>query len=485
MKRNFRIIITIWVAWILSSCQSWLEVKPYDQLSEKQVFATTEGFRNALNGVYIELNSANLYGQQLTMTTVEYLANRFVVDDINVAPSVISKHWYDDDAAKAYFDAIWQKAYGLIANINVLLDNCESGRGNVLSEMNYGIIKGEAQAVRAMLHLDLFRLFGPMYPEGAEEETIPYNKKVSTVVVNYKGKEFMDHVLTDLKEARDLLKKYDPIIEKGPSINQDMYDNFRNRTYRMNYYAVETLLARAALYAGEKDSAYIAAKEVIAAQEKWFPFIKMTDIVGNVVSPDRIFSSEVLFALEHLRRWDNFKVAFNPEANNSMLSVISTWTQTLGYYGNPAGMSEWATDYRALPMFADSRVVGTTTNYICSKYAKVPTTDSLLNHTIPLIRISEAYYIAAECSTDEAERYDLMMTIRKNRGLNKPGAAYFKDNFEAYLTREYYREFLCEGQLFFYFKRKHLESIKTGDGMDASLSALQYVLPKAKSEIEY
>ena len=48
------------------SCESWLNVTPSDRLSEEMLFNDREGFVKALNGVYIELNTNELYGRNLT-----------------------------------------------------------------------------------------------------------------------------------------------------------------------------------------------------------------------------------------------------------------------------------------------------------------------------------------------------------------------------------------------------------------------------------
>ena len=45
-------------------------------------------------------------------------------------------------------------------NCNIIIEKCDAKR-EVLSDVYYGLYKGEAIALRAMLHLDMLRLFGP------------------------------------------------------------------------------------------------------------------------------------------------------------------------------------------------------------------------------------------------------------------------------------------------------------------------------------
>ena len=60
------------------SCESWLNVTPSDRLSEEMLFNDREGFVKALNGVYIELNTNELYGRNLTAGALD------VMDSIKV-----------------------------------------------------------------------------------------------------------------------------------------------------------------------------------------------------------------------------------------------------------------------------------------------------------------------------------------------------------------------------------------------------------------
>mgnify|MGYP007086051360 CR=1 FL=1 len=63
--------------WSLTGCTDWLDVQPVDQVAEEQMFTSEEGFRQGLNGVYVELCSSNLYGGDLQVGTVEVLAQRY------------------------------------------------------------------------------------------------------------------------------------------------------------------------------------------------------------------------------------------------------------------------------------------------------------------------------------------------------------------------------------------------------------------------
>ena len=163
-------------------------------------------------------------------------------------------------------EKIWEKAYNLIANTNLIIKNCDERR-EVLPDDYYQMIKGEALALRGFLHFDLFRLFGPVYGVDSTLESIPYYKEFALdVQPTLIGTEFMKNVIVDLRAAKDLLST-DPIITNG--VAGDPSDKFKSkRNLRLNYYAVQGLLSRAYMYIGELDSALVYAQNVIDVHER-------------------------------------------------------------------------------------------------------------------------------------------------------------------------------------------------------------------------
>ena len=93
----------------------------------------------------------------------------------NLEASTIKSYTYSDDEFKAIIEDIWEEAYATILNINVILDNAEQKRGSVLVESDYNLIKGDLLALRAFLHFDMLRLFGPVYSRNPDQLCIIYN----------------------------------------------------------------------------------------------------------------------------------------------------------------------------------------------------------------------------------------------------------------------------------------------------------------------
>ena len=109
----------------------------------------------------MELNQGTLYGGDLMFRMVEILAQRYNLGSIGSYKEWVAYNYGDDDVKKS-IDGLWQKMYSLIMNCNKLLENADL-RKEVFTGDNYNIIYGEALALRAMLHFDLLRLFGPVY----------------------------------------------------------------------------------------------------------------------------------------------------------------------------------------------------------------------------------------------------------------------------------------------------------------------------------
>ena len=94
----------------LCSCESWINVTPSDRLSEDMLFKDREGFVKALNGVYIELNTTQLYGLDLTAGALDAMGQYYT----NFSSSRHAFHQYiklifTGTNEKTLFDNMWKK----------------------------------------------------------------------------------------------------------------------------------------------------------------------------------------------------------------------------------------------------------------------------------------------------------------------------------------------------------------------------------------
>jgi len=158
-----------------SGCSDFLDVQPKDKQSEEQLFSTRGGFYTAVNGIYNKVASTALYGKNLSYELVDVISKRYAPLQSNTYLTALSTFDYTETSVQTGLSNTWTAAYNTILNCNVVLDNLEKSDG-VLLPPEYRMLKGEMLALRAFLHFDMLRLFGPVYKLHPEMESIPYNE---------------------------------------------------------------------------------------------------------------------------------------------------------------------------------------------------------------------------------------------------------------------------------------------------------------------
>lgn len=470
----FRRTLLILFSGVVCSCNSWLDLKPSDSITEDELLSTKDGFYQALNGIYLDLNKDELYGATLLCREIEILAQRYDISINNENYSAIADYDYKSKYSKTVFQNTWNTAYNLILSANKLLKKVDEQK-EMLGK-DYDLIRGELLGLRAMLHFDIFRLFGPVLALNPHDKAIPYNTQSSLGISDLlTADKVVEHLTTDLSEAEKALKD-DPIIEQGPLFSEGEDNNVRFRTLRLNYYAIKGLQARVYLYALPLDAtfrtkAFEAANAVISENDSknWFTFVSPTGIKGT--NPDRIFSTEVLFMNQNNHRVNIFQNYFDPAVSDENILAPSEDALNNLYIEK---------DLRNLPLWLSSAEKSFRCLY---KYATVK--NGVSNDLIPMIRLSEMYFIAAETAPTSEEGMGYLNKFLPKRDLNPLDEG---SNLTEALQAEYRREFFGEGQFFYYCKRKNLSYIpQISDApWDAKyVTPDVYVIPLPESEIMY
>ena len=131
-------------------------------------------------------------------------------------------------------------------------------------------------------------------------------------------------------------------------------------------------------------------------------------------------------------------------------------------------------------MWATNTTAGETVLY-CRKYQDV---NASYDYMIPLVRLSEVYLIAAECTDDLEIAQTYLNKVRTSRGcfsLTSTQESLLDD-----ITDEFRREFLGEGQMFFFYKRHNMSKIPNGRDANGTgtidMLTSDYVVPLPDSE---
>ena len=467
---------------VLTSCDAWLNVTPYDKMSQEELLSTEAGYMKLLNGVYIELNSDMLYGAALSVEMVEIMGGAYVIGTDNSVwgnYSDLASYKYETDYWRARLNETWNKAYSLILNCNLLLENIDKTDVKFSGD-NYKVLKGEALALRAMLHFDMLRLFGPVYSQNPEAVAIPYYKKYSVTPNEIlTASEVAVEITRDLNEARILLAN-DPVRTTGvsmsaPADGSSTFMYYRN--LRLNYFAVTALLARTGLYFGDMEAAYDYSTEVIqAASDGIFPFVEKSLVTGSPDDPDRIFSSEVIFALSHSQRNKLFKGYYDPSRIPNYVFRMDNDLMSNIVFGGGASTGGHQDDYRYRVNW-----VATGANRYFYKYSDMVDSGNIRNTMIPMIRLGEMYLIAAESrSTNIEAGLGFVNQLRSHRGVGNLSTL-TKD----ILQYEYIRELYGEGQLFFMYKRMFTSVLFSSiSSRNPAPGASIFVLPLPSSETD-
>ena len=267
-KTIYSIMLLIGSAFALTSCSDWLDVSPKTEVREGELFSTEAGYRNAMSGVYILLGQKPLYGVQASMYVPEFLAHTWTTpsESTDASAFYLAKNDYTNSNVESTLDDLWSNYYNAIAQINNILTNLQSSSVAFTGNQRQ-IMEGELYGLRAFLHLDLLRFFGPV-PSQTDGATacIPYVKTLTTDVANLKSESYdavKADIISDLDKAESLLAASDPIVESRASAddparsddadeaNVDLSDNDIYRQLHFNYWAVVGAKARYYYWIGD------------------------------------------------------------------------------------------------------------------------------------------------------------------------------------------------------------------------------------------
>jgi hypothetical protein len=470
--RSSYILLLIVTATLGASCSKFLDVKPKTQIDADEAFNDEQGFMDALTGVYLKMNDNGLYGKELSFGLTDVLGKehtRFTSTFHEYYEA--SLYHYTNAAIRTKIDGFYKGLYNAIANDNNLISHLNSANQSMFRDVNYPIIRGEAYGLRAFLHFDLLRLFAPApaSPGGNSATAIPYMDQLTVQALpRLKVQDVISRILADCAVAEAALKTTDPIVP-GSTTPTTTTGYLRDRFFKFNYYAVKALEARVYLYAGDKEKALAAAEEVIQAANV-FPWTSTQEVTAG----NHVFTSEMIFSL-YKSDMTPFTATYFSPASTELLTKTDD-EEFLSIYETTAD-----TRYTLITLLDN-----TSSNIRYStKYAQPTGISAAYLNKMPVMRISEMYYIAAEAlrSTDPVKATEYLNTVRRARNVtNDLPSTLTQEQLQQEIFKEYQKEFFCEGQLFFYYKRLNLSTIAYSTvTADNSI----YVLPLPDDEVQY
>lgn len=468
----------------LASCNDFLDVRPKQEKTEKQLFETADGFESAIYGVYGSLQTSTaLYGKDLYWGLTDCMAQDFDQNSTESGTRAAERYDYDNTYLKTRLANVWTGAYLSIGYANNVLKNLEEHANDNLPL--YNLYKGEMLAVRAYLHFDLLRLF---CSTDQSKRGIPYSKTYSMTVNEFKTvAEDYELILADLQEAEQLLsEEADEIVYPR---NNDKY--FKFQTYRethCNYYAVLGMLAKVYWMKGDMPNAAKYAQMVI--DSKKFPLAEPAEIKDLFAG--KLSGKETLWGIYsntynetangYLYKYQSY-TSYDPYTDESGTTHLMPYDKV--YSQDVTGIDQ---DYRKNWFKKGTgyvRCLKTVDYYTIEESSSTPSDWVYRIDGINMLHVSELYLIAAEAllDTDYAKAVEYFNAETTSRGL--PALRTETTLTKDMIYNEYHKEMFGEGQVWYNMKRLNKDITSNLDSKVIPASEDIYVIPIPQDELTY
>lgn len=484
MKNNI-IKICFIVLVLFSSCDSWLDVQPKDKVKSEKMFKNESGFKQALTGAYILLSDPSIYGQNSTFLLMDAMANLYSFkenDELTNYLYAASNYNYSNRSVNGKINNIWNKSYETICNLSAMLEQLDNQ--SFLSEDRYNVLKGEALGLRAFLHFDLLRLFGPGNLKNdataLSEVTIPYVTKYSRVASPRKeAKEVIDLIIADIDNSIELLYESDYFsFNPNKQVEWEESSYYANsRQYRFNYLAALTLKTRVYMWIGDYESATKIVEDLVKNSN--IEWVNSEDLTGSEDTRDKTFTEEYIFGIDvhDLQNVSNVINYFTIVDNQNELTMYLPYDRCNNMYEvNSVGSSDLRYNY------VWKEIGG---KYYFRRY--IEPEGYTKGNTVALMKKCEPYYMLAEClNQNDARRKDgvaYLNKVRKARAIvEELPEDISKEDLKQEIIKEYWKEMYGEGQLFYLIKRLGLYDIPY---TSIKIQSQDLVLPIPKNELNF
>ena len=455
---KYSLIYLLLLITLASGCKKLLDKDPVDKISIEDTFSDFEGARAAMLGVYNAFYATNYYNgvrsayPDLIGGNLKYskVGNVALYEEYNLATT----------AAESEMNATYQQLYGILNNINYIIQKVPAITDGTVATRNRLI--AEATTLRALIYFDLVQLYAQPYgyTSDAGHPGVTVNLEPifvnSTLIKRSTVKETYDAIIADLKNAAALFPVTNVVFTAGSIAN---YANLNT---------VYALLARVYLSKGDWQNAYNYSNAIITVGA-----YRLYSNANYVSSWTLKNTTESIFEISMPTGFagNSYGSYFDISTGNTYLQMATT-EDLLSLYS--------ATDVRGRSSLYNEFAVRGTTYYFSKKY---PSSNALATG-LKAIRLSELYLIRAEAAAELANytQANNDLNVIRQRGDTAAAALYITDKealIEAVLL-ERRKELNLEGFLLFDLGRRKKNIIRTDcTAITCGLTypAARYVLP--------
>lgn len=464
---------------ILASCEKQLTEKPFSFLTPNNFYLNESDARTAINGVYAELYSWDMYMQPFW--------NLNILDDDHVSGA----DWFLGTSGAGnpmgYWgvDGPWNGCFKIISRANTVLENVTLINTDIDHEVK-GRILGEAYFLRAWAYFQLVQMYGGV-PIRTESLSANSNQNVprAKIVDNY------ELIVEDLKKAEQMLFPVGHAKAGEPGrVNRGVAKGFLAKVY-LTIASAGLANGSVTVRGGQDNGYYTYPKKVVAGFEgvdsnKYFQLAadKALELINdeeyelfdnweNIWSMASRNTKENMWQLQSLAGSafvNNLHNYFNARSTFGTGAVWLSNNHYKDYEENDHRVLKGIThNYQALngvyvfyPSWEASKYKnlngitynnnGTTSDKAYTiKYASVTNPDLANSDAyLPLLRYAEIYLIYAEAANEvhhgpTVEAYKKLNKVVERAKATAAPAGMNQQEFRSFVLAERAREFALEG----------------------------------------
>lgn len=439
MQQQYRslLLLLFLLPGLLSCKKDFFDLAPYNSQPLTDAIKSEADLNAATNGMYNGLRSANLYGRTLVVKA------DLMGDDVYLKTGNSGRYLWARDlnqtVANTDMEGAWNSAYATIKNANTVI-GAEVPASAIVDEL-----KGEAYAIRALMHFELLKNFAKPYTVDQNAMGVPIVTSFDQNALPARNtvKEVYAQILSDLNTAYSMVKLG---IGQSFTILSTNTTRVKNTSY-ITKYAIKALQARVYQHMGDWAAARDAALEVVnnagftlvepgAMDAYWKSPVPRTDKVETI-----------------------FEVSSDAVGNAGINSLAAFYDAFGGGYGDVWVTTEHYNAYSATDVRRNLIRVSTTlsagnTVYTINKYpnngnAADKDETKIIRYADVLLILSEAYANLG----NEASALLRLNEVAKKRDPSFAGYASTGAQLQADILAERRKEFAFEGMRFWDFTR--------------------------------
>jgi hypothetical protein len=199
------------------SCTKKINITPEFQLDASKPLASIEDADNALTGAYSGFLDPSYFNSASESSPAAWSSLPDIMSDdlIETFESLGNFRKYSEwsyPGDDAFADSAWLHGYSVISSVNIILRDIDKFAAKDQKAVNR--IKGQALAIRAVVHFDLLRLYAPDLQRNSASLGVPYVKVYDITLKPSRNtvKECYDNILADMQQAATLLASVDKDI---------------------------------------------------------------------------------------------------------------------------------------------------------------------------------------------------------------------------------------------------------------------------------